>query len=119
MKLSVRDTGIGISPDIMDKIFDPFFTTKKLGEGTGLGLSVVHGIVKQHEGYITVDSEAGRGSTFTVYFPQIAGELGALRSMTTRSLPAPSASSLWTTKRLSWRWERTSSRNSVTRSRPE
>jgi CheY-like chemotaxis protein len=77
VKLSVRDTGIGISADIMDKIFDPFFTTKKLGEGTGLGLSVVHGIVKQHEGYITVDSEPGRGSTFTMYFPRIAGELGA------------------------------------------
>jgi CheY-like chemotaxis protein len=74
MKLTVRDTGIGISPDNMDKIFDPFFTTKKVGEGTGLGLSVVHGIVKQHEGYITVESEPDKGSTFTVYLPQIAGE---------------------------------------------
>jgi PAS domain S-box-containing protein len=73
VKLIVRDTGIGISADIMDKIFDPFFTTKKLGEGTGLGLSVVHGIVKQHDGYITVDSEPGRGSTFSVYFPRITG----------------------------------------------
>jgi PAS domain S-box-containing protein len=78
VKLIVRDTGTGIPADIMDKIFDPFFTTKKLGEGTGLGLSVVHGIVKQHDGYITAESEPGRGSTFTVYFPQIAGELGAL-----------------------------------------
>ena len=73
VKLSVRDTGIGISPGIMDKIFDPFFTTKKLGEGTGLGLSVVHGIVKQHDGSITVESEPGKGSVFTVYFPRITG----------------------------------------------
>jgi len=75
MRLVVRDTGTGISPDIMNKIFDPFFTTKKVGEGSGLGLSVVHGIVKQHDGYITVESEPGRGSVFTVYLPRVAGEL--------------------------------------------
>ncbi len=68
-RLTVRDTGTGISPDIVDKVFDPFFTTKKPGEGTGLGLSVVHGIVKQHDGYIEVESRPGKGSSFTVYLP--------------------------------------------------
>ncbi len=71
-RLAVRDTGTGISPDILDKVFDPFFTTKKPGEGTGLGLSVVHGIVKQHDGHITVESQPRKGSTFTVYLPMLA-----------------------------------------------
>jgi PAS domain S-box-containing protein len=70
MRLVVRDSGTGIPREIMDKIFDPFFTTKPLGEGTGLGLSVVMGIVKQSQGYITAESEPGKGSTFTVLLPQ-------------------------------------------------
>ena len=70
-RLSVTDTGEGMSPDIIEHIFDPFFTTKAAGEGTGLGLSVVHGIVTSHGGTVTASSEPGSGSVFTVYLPKL------------------------------------------------
>src|SRR5206468_10866141 len=67
--LTVRDTGRGIEPRIRPRIFEPFFTTKEFGQGAGLGLSMVHGAVKGHDGWIEVASEPGRGSEFVVHFP--------------------------------------------------
>ncbi len=67
--LTVRDTGEGISDIHLDHIFEPFFTTKPVGEGTGLGLAMVYGIVKSHQGYVQCTSEVGRGTTFRIYLP--------------------------------------------------
>jgi two-component system, cell cycle sensor histidine kinase and response regulator CckA len=67
--LTISDTGIGISPKILDKIFEPFFTTKEIGKGTGLGLSTVHAIVKSHGGFIQVETEINQGTKFMIYFP--------------------------------------------------
>jgi len=69
--LTITDTGHGMPPDVLEKIFDPFFTTKEKGEGTGMGLSVVYGIVHSHGGTIYAYSEPGKGSTFKVLFPTI------------------------------------------------
>jgi CheY-like chemotaxis protein len=71
VRLSIHDTGCGMGPDVMSHLFEPFFTTKEPGRGTGLGLSTVYGIVKQHRGYIDVLSEEGRGSSFGVYLPRV------------------------------------------------
>jgi signal transduction histidine kinase/DNA-binding response OmpR family regulator len=84
LKITVEDTGIGIDPEKLDKIFDPYYTTKGRGEGTGLGLSVVHGIVQACNGEIEVESEPGRGTAFTIYLPIVAQHATAATDMPSR-----------------------------------
>jgi len=69
--ISVSDTGLGIEPEIVDKIFYPYFTTKEIGQGTGLGLAVMHGIVASYGGFITCESGIGKGTVFRVFFPAL------------------------------------------------
>jgi PAS domain S-box-containing protein len=85
LQLAIADTGHGIPAENMERIFDPYFTSKEKGEGTGLGLAVVHGIVISHGGQINVDSEVNRGTTFTVFFPEFSGALNQADA------PAPEA----------------------------
>ncbi|MCK5695271.1 MAG: GHKL domain-containing protein, partial [Desulfobacula sp.] len=73
--LRIANTGPGIPPSVLERIFDPFFTTKKEGKGSGIGLSVVHGIVQSHNGVINVTSKEGEGTCFEVYFPVYIGDI--------------------------------------------
>ena len=69
--LSVKDTGKGMPPDILERIFNPFYTTRDVGEGSGMGLAVLHGIITSHDGVIDVQSEQGKGTIFTIFFPRV------------------------------------------------
>lgn len=86
VELSISDTGQGIRPEIIDKIFDPFFTTKEKGKGTGMGLAITYGVIKEYGGEITVDSQLGRGTVFHIYLPQSGEEAVAVDS-TVADLP--------------------------------
>ncbi len=80
VKLSVSDSGFGIDKETLVQIFDPFFTTKEVGSGTGMGLAIVYGIVKNHGGHIRCSSEPGRGTCFEIYLPAIKGEVQPIRN---------------------------------------
>lgn len=71
VRLSVSDTGYAIEPETLCRVFDPYFTTKEVGKGTGMGLAVVHGIVQEHGGAVSAESEVGKGTTFHVFFPEL------------------------------------------------
>jgi CheY-like chemotaxis protein len=86
--LLVRDTGHGITPALLERIFEPFFTTKDVGEGTGMGLAVVDGIIANHGGTITVTSTPGHGTTFAIYLPRIDSSMAL--SDTAVEIPLPS-----------------------------
>ncbi len=85
--ISVRDNGPGIAPETLQRIFEPFFTTKPVGQGTGLGLAVVHGVMRTHGGAVDVSSRLGQGSTFTLYFPVSAQDSTSERPPTARVSP--------------------------------
>jgi len=85
--LEVEDTGCGIAPEIKNKLFDPYFTTREHGQGSGMGLAVVHGIVQSHQGVITVDSKQGQGTLFRLYFPVVPKYIGGNNSRTKNDNP--------------------------------
>lgn len=86
VELTVGDTGVGIAPENIGNIFDPYFTTKEVGKGTGMGLAIIHGIIKEYGGTIIVESREGEGSIFSVYFPVIPMEVSPVISSTVNNI---------------------------------
>jgi CheY-like chemotaxis protein len=95
VRLTVSDTGCGIDPAIRDRIYDPYFTTKPIGEGSGLGLSIVHGIVTNYGGSIKVDSTPGQGTTFDIYLPTVAREFSESGPEADQAAPTGSGTVLY------------------------
>jgi PAS domain S-box-containing protein len=85
--ISVQDTGVGIAPEAMPRIFEPFYSTKEPGRGTGLGLAMVYGFVKNHDGFVGVESELGHGTRFTIYLPLIAAPASPTEPRTAGRIP--------------------------------
>ncbi len=89
VELSITDTGSGISPEALDRIFDPFFTTKEVGKGTGMGMAVIHGIMRNHGGHVLVETEQGKGTTFRLLFPPVVEETAETQKAVSSSTDLP------------------------------